>query len=57
MTAEFELDGQKFIALNAGPHFKFTEAISFVVNCDTQDEIDSYWEKLSAGAAAIQCGL
>ena len=47
MTASFELDGQEFIALNGGPHFKFTEAISFVVNCETQQEVDKYWEKLS----------
>lgn len=56
MTAEFELDGQKFIALNAGPRFKFTEAISFVVNCETQEEIDYFWEKLSAGGEESQCG-
>ena len=58
MTAVFELDGQRFIALNGGPHFKFTEAISFVVNCSTQQEIDTYWEKLSAGGdpKAQQCG-
>jgi predicted 3-demethylubiquinone-9 3-methyltransferase (glyoxalase superfamily) len=56
MTAEFELDGQKFIALNAGPRFKFTEAISFVVNCETQKEIDYFWEKLSAGGEESQCG-
>src|SRR5215216_1948579 len=49
MTAEFELDGQEFIALNGGPHFKFTEAISFVVNCETQEEVDYFWEKLLAG--------
>jgi predicted 3-demethylubiquinone-9 3-methyltransferase (glyoxalase superfamily) len=56
MTVEFELEGQRFVALNGGPHFKFTEAISFVVNCQTQDEVDSYWEKLSAGGAQVQCG-
>jgi predicted 3-demethylubiquinone-9 3-methyltransferase (glyoxalase superfamily) len=56
MTVEFQLDGQSFVALNGGPHFKFTEAISFVVNCQTQDEVDSYWEKLSAGGAQVQCG-
>src|SRR5204863_9945827 len=56
LTVQFELDGQKFVALNGGPHFKFTEAISFVVNCQTQDEVDSYWEKLSAGGAEVQCG-
>ena len=56
ITVEFLLEGQKFIGLNGGPHFKFTEAISFVVNCQTQDEVDFYWEKLSAGGAEIQCG-
>jgi predicted 3-demethylubiquinone-9 3-methyltransferase (glyoxalase superfamily) len=56
MTALFELDGQQFIALNGGPHFKFTEAVSFVVNCETQQEIDYYWEKLTAGGQAVQCG-
>lgn len=48
MTVEFNLDGVKFVALNAGPQFKFTEAISFVVMCDTQEEVDYYWEKLTA---------
>ena len=56
MTASFELDGQEFIALNGGPHFKFTEAISFVIDCDTQEEVDHYWYKLSAGGAESQCG-
>jgi len=56
MTVEFELDGQKFTALNGGPHFKFTEAVSFVVNCETQDEVDYFWEKLSEGGAEVQCG-
>jgi predicted 3-demethylubiquinone-9 3-methyltransferase (glyoxalase superfamily) len=56
MTVEFQLEGQSFIALNGGPHFKFTEAISFVVHCQTQDELDSYWEKLSAGGVQVQCG-
>jgi len=58
MTVAFELDGQKFVALNGGPHFKFTEAVSFVVNCQTQEEVDHYWEKLSAGGdeKARQCG-
>ena len=55
MTIEFELEGQRFIALNGGPHFKFTEAISFVVNCKTQAEIDYFWEKLSAGGYKSQC--
>lgn len=56
MTVDFELMGQHFIALNGGPIFKFTEAISFVVNCETQEEVDSYWEKLSADPSAEQCG-
>jgi predicted 3-demethylubiquinone-9 3-methyltransferase (glyoxalase superfamily) len=56
MTVEFQLEGQSFVALNGGPHFKFTEAISFVVNCHTQKEVDAYWEKLSAGGAEVQCG-
>jgi predicted 3-demethylubiquinone-9 3-methyltransferase (glyoxalase superfamily) len=56
MTVKFELDGQEFVALNGGPHFKFTEAISFVVNCKTQKEIDGLWKKLSAGGKKGQCG-
>ncbi len=56
MTIEFELDGQKFVALNGGPHFKFTEAISFVVNCKAQVEVDNYWKKLSVGGKKVQCG-
>jgi len=56
MTVEFQLEGQTFVALNGGPHFKFTEAISFVVNCQTQEEVDAYWEKLSAGGAEVECG-
>ena len=57
MTVDFELDGQEFVALNGGPQFKFTEAISFVINCDTQEEIDYYWEKLTAdGGEEVQCG-
>ena len=56
MTVAFELDGQKFKGLNGGPHFKFTEAISFVVNCETQAEVDEYWEKLSEGGKEVQCG-
>jgi predicted 3-demethylubiquinone-9 3-methyltransferase (glyoxalase superfamily) len=56
MTVEFVLDGQSFVALNGGPHFKFTEAISFVVNCQSQEEVDHYWEKLSAGGTEVQCG-
>lgn len=58
MTVEFELDGQSFTALNGGPQFKFNEAISFQVNCETQQEVDYFWDKLSAGGdkAAQQCG-
>jgi predicted 3-demethylubiquinone-9 3-methyltransferase (glyoxalase superfamily) len=56
MTVEFQLEGQSFVGLNGGPHFKFTEAISFVVNCQTQDEVDFYWEKLSAGGGQVECG-
>jgi predicted 3-demethylubiquinone-9 3-methyltransferase (glyoxalase superfamily) len=56
MSATFELAGQKFIALNGGPQFKFTEAISFFVRCETQKEIDYFWEKLSAGGKKGQCG-
>lgn len=56
MSATFELDGQKFIALNGGPQFKFSEAISFFVSCDTQEEVDHFWEKLSEGGEIIQCG-
>lgn len=56
MTASFELDGQQFIALNGGPLYKFTEAISLVINCETQEEVDHYWEKLSAGGQQSQCG-
>jgi predicted 3-demethylubiquinone-9 3-methyltransferase (glyoxalase superfamily) len=57
MTATFQLFGQEFIALNGGPHFKFTEAISFVVNCETQEEVDYYWENLTKdGGSESQCG-
>ena len=58
MTVVFELDGQEFTALNGGPVFKFNEAISFQINCDTQKDIDYYWDKLSAGGdpKAQQCG-
>lgn len=56
LTVAFELEGQSFLALNGGPVFKFTEAISFVVNCETQDEIDEFWKKLSAGGQEQQCG-
>ncbi|MDB5012238.1 MAG: 3-demethylubiquinone-9 3-methyltransferase [Daejeonella sp.] len=57
MTVSFQIEGQEFVALNAGPQFKFTEAISFVVNCDTQDEVDYYWNKLiEDGGSESQCG-
>ncbi len=57
MTVDFELEGQEFVALNGGPQFKFTEAVSFVINCETQEEIDYYWEKLSSGGGdEVQCG-
>ncbi len=56
MVVTFQLDGQEFLALNGGPQFKFTEAISLVVNCETQQEIDELWEKLSEGGAKNQCG-
>ena len=56
MTVAFELDGQEFIALNGGPQFKFSEAISFVVKCETQGEIDELWEKLSRGGEEVECG-
>jgi predicted 3-demethylubiquinone-9 3-methyltransferase (glyoxalase superfamily) len=57
MTVEFQLEDQDFIALNGGPHFKFTEAISFVVSCKTQAEVDYYWNKLTAdGGKEVQCG-
>ena len=57
MTVEFELDGLPFVALNAGPQFKFTEAISFVINCDNQKEVDEYWSKLTSnGGQESQCG-
>lgn len=56
MTATFQLFGQEFIALNGGPEFSFTPAVSFVVSCETQAEVDEYWEKLSAGGQIQQCG-
>jgi predicted 3-demethylubiquinone-9 3-methyltransferase (glyoxalase superfamily) len=56
MTVDFQIEGQEFVALNGGPHFKFTEAISFVVNCETQEEVDEFWEKLSEGGQKSQCG-
>lgn len=56
MSATFQLDGQEFFALNGGPHFTFTPAISFFVNCETQQEVDELWEKLSAGGEKNRCG-
>jgi predicted 3-demethylubiquinone-9 3-methyltransferase (glyoxalase superfamily) len=56
LTISFELDGQRFTALNGGPVFKFTEAVSFFVRCDSQEEIDYYWSKLLAGGTESQCG-
>jgi len=56
MTAVFQLDGQEFIALNGGPQFKFSQAVSFVVNCKTQKEVDELWGKLSAGGEQQMCG-
>jgi predicted 3-demethylubiquinone-9 3-methyltransferase (glyoxalase superfamily) len=56
MTAAFQLEGQDFVALNGGPQFKFTPAISFVVNCEMQQEVDDLWEKLSAGGRKDRCG-
>jgi predicted 3-demethylubiquinone-9 3-methyltransferase (glyoxalase superfamily) len=56
MTASFELNGQEFIALNGGPQFTFTEAVSFVIHCETQKEVDRYWQKLSDGGKTQMCG-
>ena len=56
MTVKFQLAGQRFFALNGGPQFKFNEAVSFVVSCKTQKEVDYFWEKLSAGGTEVQCG-
>jgi len=56
LTIAFELDGQPFTALNGGPSHKFNEAVSFVVRCDSQQEVDDYWEKLTAGGSEIACG-
>jgi predicted 3-demethylubiquinone-9 3-methyltransferase (glyoxalase superfamily) len=56
LTVAFELDGQTFTAINGGPMFKFTEAVSFVVRCDSQEEVDGYWAKLSIGGSDGQCG-
>ncbi len=56
LTAVFTLDGLQFMALNAGPMFKFTEAVSFLVNCESQEEVDYYWNKLTEGGEESQCG-
>ncbi len=56
MVVIFELNGQKFMGLNGGPEYKFSEAVSFVVSCDTQEEIDYYWEKLTEGGQESKCG-
>jgi predicted 3-demethylubiquinone-9 3-methyltransferase (glyoxalase superfamily) len=56
MTVEFELDGNEFVALNGGPHYKITPAVSFVVNCKDQADVDYYWDKLTAGGMPVQCG-
>jgi predicted 3-demethylubiquinone-9 3-methyltransferase (glyoxalase superfamily) len=56
MVVNFELNGKKFMGLNGGPEFKFNEAVSFVVDCENQEEIDYYWSKLTAGGAESQCG-
>lgn len=56
MTVEWELDGQRFIGINGGPQFKFSEAVSFQLNCEDQEEVDYYWEKLSEGGSEGPCG-
>jgi predicted 3-demethylubiquinone-9 3-methyltransferase (glyoxalase superfamily) len=56
MTVEFELDGQRFIGINGGDQFKFSEAVSFQINCDTQEDVDYYWEKLTDGGSEGPCG-
>jgi predicted 3-demethylubiquinone-9 3-methyltransferase (glyoxalase superfamily) len=56
MTVEFELDGQRFVGINGGPQFTFDEAVSFQINCETQDEIDYYWDRLSEGGQEGPCG-
>jgi predicted 3-demethylubiquinone-9 3-methyltransferase (glyoxalase superfamily) len=56
LTVQFELEGQNFTALNGGPQFKFTEAVSFVVNCTSQEEVDYFWDKLLEGGKSSQCG-
>jgi predicted 3-demethylubiquinone-9 3-methyltransferase (glyoxalase superfamily) len=56
LVVEFEVNGQPFLALNGGPQFKFTEAVSFLVNCETQEEVDEFWAKLSEGGSEMNCG-
>jgi predicted 3-demethylubiquinone-9 3-methyltransferase (glyoxalase superfamily) len=56
MTVDFELDGERFVALNGGPQFSFSEAVSFVVSCESQEEVDEYWQRLSAGGEKGPCG-
>jgi predicted 3-demethylubiquinone-9 3-methyltransferase (glyoxalase superfamily) len=56
MTVEFELHGQRFVGINGGPDFKFTEAVSFQINCETQEDVDYYWERLTDGGEESQCG-
>lgn len=56
LTITFELFGQTFVAMNGGPHYSFTPAVSYMVSCDTQEEIDRYWERLAEGGKPIQCG-
>jgi predicted 3-demethylubiquinone-9 3-methyltransferase (glyoxalase superfamily) len=56
MTASFEIEGQEFVALNGGPVYKFTPAVSFVINCGTQEEVDHFWEQLSTGGRTDRCG-
>ena len=56
MTVEFEIEGQRFIGINGGPEFRFDEAVSFEIECETQDEIDYFWEKLTDGGEESQCG-
>src|ERR687890_592112 len=56
MTVEFELDGQRFVGINGGPQFTFDEAVSFQIDCETQDEVDEYWERLSEGGEEGPCG-
>ena len=56
MTVEFELDGQRFVGINGGPEFQFDEAVSLEIKCETQDDVDYYWERLSDGGEEGQCG-